>query len=91
MELNAVDEVCNKRLRELEIARVMHESQLENHEKALVVHEESLKTLEKLIGKITGLISQIRWLATGFCGFWVYSEIGVTESIKAFLKLLTGA
>lgn len=86
-----MDEACNKRLQELEIARVMHESQLDNHAKALGTHEESLKTQEMLIRKITSLISQFRWLATGALGFWVFSTIGLTEFLKAFFKLLLGA
>ncbi|MCX4187167.1 hypothetical protein [Methylophaga sp. OBS4] len=91
MEIHAVDEVCNKRIRELEIARVMHESQLGTHEKALGTHEKALTTQGLAIDKIAGLISQIRWLATGALGYYVLSTMGLTDFLKTFFKLLIGA
>lgn len=83
-----MDEACNKRIHELEIARVLHESQLNTHEKALDTHEVTIKAQRVAIEKITGLISQIRWLFTGAVGYYVLSTMGLTDFLKTFLNLL---
>ena len=76
-----MDETCNQRLQQLEIAKELHQKQLELHDGKLEDHGEVLQ-------KITGLISQIRWTVTGAALFYLLSTMGLTDAIKTLLKLL---
>ena len=79
-----MDETCNQRLQQLEIAKALHQNQLEQHAGQLEGQGVALQ-------KITGLISQIRWTVTGAALYYLLSSMGLTDFLKTFLKLLIGA
>lgn len=79
-----MNEDCNQRLQQLEIARALHQEKLDRHAGQLENQGVALQ-------KITSLISQIRWTVTGAAGVYLLSVMGLTDFIKTFLKLLIGA
>lgn len=84
MEIAQVDDTCNNKIHQLEIAKVLHEQRLNTQ-------EQKLETQGLALDKITGLLSQVRWMAAGALSVYLGQQLGLESLLKTVFSILIGA